>query len=83
MTNSKQELTIIFGMYRRPKFLEILLEIRREMALRADYDVELFAEIVRSGRNIDRDNLRHRLPPDGKPKPENSEPVTFGTTTEA
>lgn len=36
-------------MYRRPKFLEILLEIRREMALEADYDVDLFAEIARSG----------------------------------
>lgn len=36
-------------MYRRPKFLEILLEIRREMALEVDYDVDLFAEIARSG----------------------------------
>ena len=36
-------------MYRRPKFLEILLEIRREMALEADYDVDLFAENARSG----------------------------------
>lgn len=36
-------------MYRRPKFLEILLEIRREMAAEADYDVDLFAERVRSG----------------------------------
>ena len=36
-------------MYRRPKFLEILLEIRREMAIEADYDVDLFAEIARSG----------------------------------
>ena len=36
-------------MYRRPKFLEILLEIRREMAHEADYDVDLFAEMVRSG----------------------------------
>ena len=36
-------------MYRRPKFLEVLLEIRREMALEADYDVDLFAELVRSG----------------------------------
>ncbi|MFM9905594.1 MAG: hypothetical protein ACKVQJ_13605 [Pyrinomonadaceae bacterium] len=36
-------------MYRRPKFLEILLEIRCEMALEADYDVELFAERVRAG----------------------------------
>ena len=36
-------------MYRRPKFLEILLEIRQEMALEADYDVDLFAERVRTG----------------------------------
>jgi hypothetical protein len=36
-------------MYRRPKFLEILLEIRREMAHEADYDVELFAELARTG----------------------------------
>jgi hypothetical protein len=35
-------------MYRRPKFLEILLEIREEMSREADYDVDLFAEIVRS-----------------------------------
>jgi hypothetical protein len=36
-------------MYRRPKFLETLLEIRREMAREADYDVDLFAEMARSG----------------------------------
>jgi hypothetical protein len=36
-------------MYRRPKFLEILLEIRQEMAREADYDVDLFAEMVRAG----------------------------------
>jgi hypothetical protein len=36
-------------MYRRPKFLEILLEIRREMALEADYDVDLFVESARKG----------------------------------
>ena len=35
-------------MYRRPKFLEVLIEIRQEMAREADYDVDLFAEIVRS-----------------------------------
>jgi hypothetical protein len=37
-------------MYRRPKFLEVLLEIRQEMAREADYDVDLFAELVRAGR---------------------------------
>ena len=45
-------------MYRRPKFLEILLEIRREMALEADYDVDLFAEIVRSGNRSSKARLR-------------------------
>ena len=37
-------------MYRRPKFLEILHEIREEMSGEADYDVDLFAELVRSGK---------------------------------
>ena len=37
-------------MYRRPKFLEILLEIRREMALEADYDVDLLVESARNGK---------------------------------
>lgn len=36
-------------MYRRPKFLEKLLEVRCEMAAEADYDVELFLETARSG----------------------------------
>lgn len=38
-------------MYRRPKFLEVLHEIREEMSREADYDVDLFAEMVRSGRH--------------------------------
>jgi len=36
-------------MYRRPKFLEVLHAIREEMSREADYDVDLFAELVRSG----------------------------------
>ena len=36
-------------MYRKPKFLEVLHEIREEMSCEADYDVDLFAEMVRSG----------------------------------
>lgn len=39
-------------MYRRTKFLEVLLEIRQEMARLADYDCDLFAEMVRSGKGI-------------------------------
>ena len=36
-------------MYRRPKFLEVLLKIREEMAREADYDVDFFAEMIRNG----------------------------------
>ena len=36
-------------MYRRPKFLEVLHKIREQMSREADYDVDLFAELVRSG----------------------------------
>ncbi len=48
-------------MYRRPKFLEVLLEIRQEMAREADYDVDLFAEMVRSGRTAEAEKI-HALP---------------------
>lgn len=37
------------SMYRRAKFVEILHEIREEMAHEADYDVDLFAELARTG----------------------------------
>ena len=36
-------------MYRKPKFLEVLHAIREEMSRDADYDVDLFTEMVRSG----------------------------------
>lgn len=36
-------------MYPRSKFQEVLLEIRQEMAREADFDVDLFAEIIRTG----------------------------------
>lgn len=61
-------------MYRRPKFLEILLEIRREMALEANYDVDLFAEIARSG-NVSSKAKRYRLEPvTAEPPVEDAEP---------
>ena len=44
--NRKSEM---FSMYRRPKFLEVLHAIREEMSREADYDVDLFAEMVRAG----------------------------------
>lgn len=36
-------------MYRKPRFLEMLHAIREEMSREADYDVDLFAEMIRSG----------------------------------
>ena len=36
-------------MYRKPHFLEMLHAIREEMSREADYDVELFAEMARTG----------------------------------
>jgi hypothetical protein len=36
-------------LYRRPKFLTVLHQIREAMSREADYDVDLFAEMVRSG----------------------------------
>lgn len=36
-------------MYRKPRFLEALHAIREEMSREADYDVDLFTEMVRSG----------------------------------
>ena len=47
-------------MYRRPKFLEILLEIREQMSRDVDYDVDLFAELVRSGK-ISKDNEKFAI----------------------
>lgn len=69
-------------MYRRPKFLEVLLEIRREMALEADYDVDLFAETARSGKRgatVGRlDTILDDDPPTGA-----NEPIKLGTTSGA
>lgn len=48
-------------MYRRPKFLEVLLDIRQEMARQADYDVDLFAEMVRSGKFSSEEKSLHSM----------------------
>jgi hypothetical protein len=37
-------------MYRRSQSLQTILEIRQEMARQADHDVDLFTELVRSGK---------------------------------
>ena len=43
-------------MYRRSKFLEILHEIRQGMALEADYEVNSFARLARSGNSHGQEN---------------------------
>lgn len=35
-------------MYRRPKFLEVLHEIREKMSQEANYDMGVFADLVRN-----------------------------------
>lgn len=53
-------------MYRRPKFLEILLEIRQEMSRQADYDVDLFSEMVRSDKFSKNENHYDLSEPEAK-----------------
>lgn len=61
-------------MYQRPHFLEELQAIREEMARECDYDVDLFAEMVRRNqapkhgpaRNI-RGVRKYVPPPDAPP----------------
>ena len=62
-------------MYRKPRFLEALHAIREEMSREADYDVDLFAEMIRTGvrpsygkeRNIR--GYKSRTPPPGTDQP--------------
>ena len=44
-------------MYRRPKFLEVLIEIRQSMAREADYDIDLFSEMIRAGKFKDNSEI--------------------------
>jgi hypothetical protein len=46
-------------MYRTPRFLEELHAIREEMSRECDYDVDLFAEMVRSGNRPNYGPLRN------------------------
>jgi hypothetical protein len=38
-------------MYRRPKFLETLHEIREEMSRESNYSVEIFTEFIKTGKS--------------------------------
>lgn len=51
-------------MYRKPKFLELLHEIREEMSREADYDVDLFAEMLRSDKRVATESERKLIAED-------------------
>ena len=59
-------------MYRKPKFLQVLHKIREAMSREVDYDVDLFAEMIRSGSQPDHGpvqnirGFRRRAPRDDK-----------------
>ncbi len=53
-------------MYRRPKFLEVLLKIRQEMSRQSDYDVDLFAEMIRSDKFAKAEKEYDLSEPNGK-----------------
>jgi hypothetical protein len=57
-------------MYRRPKFLEILHEIREQMSREANYDAGAFADLVRnnpaSGREESAENNADAARDDGQ-----------------
>ena len=61
-------------MYRRPKFLTVLHEIREAMSREADYDVDLFAEMVR-GRVPPQHGPRRNIRGFVKRAPRNEEEV--------
>jgi hypothetical protein len=46
-------------MYRRPRFLEELDAIREEMSRECDYDVDLFAEMIRSNSRPQHGRIRN------------------------
>lgn len=60
-------------MYRRPKFLELLLEIRREMALEADYDLDLFVGRLRAGPTPSSGKILGDTSPPARPMIDGSE----------
>jgi hypothetical protein len=55
-------------MYRRPRFLEILIGIREEMAREADFDVDLFVENVRTGHRPNRHAKKYSMNGEAKSK---------------
>jgi hypothetical protein len=65
-------------MYRRPKFIQILLEIRQEMAHEAEYDVVLFTELARSGTVEKKPFIRKTLVSPDEPSLESSEESPIG-----
>lgn len=66
-------------MYRKPRFLEKLHEIREEMARECDFDAERLAEMVRSGRRSAQDSQR---PDSREPSSSSVRPATLRSDSE-
>jgi hypothetical protein len=47
-------------MYRRPKFLEVLHQIREEMSRECDYDMDLFVQLLRHEQKPNRNSKHQR-----------------------
>ena len=67
-------------MYRRPKFLEVLHGIREEMSREADYDMDSFAELIKTGEKKNGSNgTREARLEDEDRKPKSAErKFTYG-----
>ncbi len=48
-------------MYRRPKFLEVLHEIREEMSREADYDIDVFFDLVHQQQEDPKDDSETKV----------------------
>ncbi|HEY3028211.1 MAG TPA: hypothetical protein VGJ55_18830 [Pyrinomonadaceae bacterium] len=56
-------------MYRKPRFLKVLHAIREQMSREVDYDVDLFAEMIRAGQQpASTSRRRVRAHKNGKPR---------------
>ena len=56
-------------MYRKPRFLKVLHAIREQMSREVDYDVDLFAEMIRAGQQpANASGRRVRAHKNGEPR---------------
>ena len=70
-------------MYRKPRFLKVLHAIREQMSREVDYDVDLFAEMVRAGQQpASASGRRVRAHKNGKGRPVGVDEIAGEVETE-